>query len=122
MEKLIVDRYSLMFQLVCEAIGKEDYKVDEIMKSVQEEMDQVSREKDMPMWVFNVEFKVNGVELSFENIMKRYEELYSQKVVAKAKELLQSQLGEIAWKLNNIEEQVENIEFAVNEKIESQWK
>lgn len=122
MEKLIVNRYDLIYESIWKVIGAEDdQKVDEMLKNVEEETKAVNVDPNgEAKYVFNVEFKVNGVELSFEDIIKAYNKAYYDKVDSAARRLISDKIGGIIYSLSNIEENIEYVKLEVKDTLEKQ--
>jgi hypothetical protein len=63
---------------------------------------------------FDVEFKVNGIELNFQNVIQRMIDIYDEQVEKTAKSLLTDKVTEIMNRLTEIDNSLEYVQNVVN--------
>ena len=93
MERIKNESDTLPFWTICAALVDEDEKISEIVKEDGQ--------------YFNIEFKVNGVEVSFEKIIKAYNKNYEANVLKKAKDLILEKAYDLTDKLDKMCDNVE---------------
>lgn len=91
-------RDSTAHQIVLSSIGDQYKKIDS-MKPVTIQNDD---------WTMDIELKVNGVVLDFENFVKRLDEDYQRNVDRDAKEMVDEKFGDVFELLENFQKSMEN--------------
>lgn len=101
MTKIKFEHDTMAMWALCVAIGEEHYKIDEM------EVDENGYRE--------VVFNVGGVELDFEKVVNRMDNMFMDIVTEKAKELLSdkyigliNELSELEISISNVRDRIEN--------------
>lgn len=94
MTKIKLDKDTVAMWAICEAIGKERHKIKEM------EVDKNG--------YYKVTFSVGGVELDFERVVNRMDEVFCNMVEKKAQDLLVEKYENLIKEIYDIEERIES--------------
>ena len=95
---LVANEFALM--CVCECIGNDNDKLDKI----------IDKENNG----YDIEFKINGEELDFLEVIKFLRYNYEHMIEEKAREILKNQFEDIQRKAIEISENLDYIEIKTN--------
>ena len=99
--KIVPDTHA--WWILMNAIGDKHYKIDEILKN--------SPKKNGESYIFDIELRVNGVELNFSNYITEMLNQMDDYIESKAKRLLKNKCEDLIEKFKeNCEELTDSFE------------